>query len=380
MDPRKSSMRPDDDGPQVVTAATLQDALKLVRQRFGPDARVIRSRTVNRRSGLGRERVVEVVVASPPGGTGVRTHPTAGIPEGTVAAEITREVERIEALVDDVAGQQRRLAVTRGSEESPLVEALVAAGASRGTAGLLLDRCRGDAGGRGTDRASLMSVLARELRASDEEWPAFTGRHVFLGGEGCGKSEMVLAAASRLHALGKSTLVLNLLPRHAGEVRRLQQEASRHGYDAAILQKIKQLAANGSHFERYDVVLLDTPSLLQLSMAESGELQDLIGQNASMHRHLVVALDADVQDSEPVFAAARRWNCDWLALSRLDRTRRPGKILDLVAALSLPISLLARGDWPGRELAIASSSGLIELVLESDDGAPDWKSGAEAEA
>ena len=61
--------------------------------------------------------------------------------------------------------------------------------------------------------------------------------------------------------------------------------------------------------------------------------------------------------------AVRDWNCDWVAFSRLDRTMRPGKLLDVLEAVPLAVSLVGRDPLHGGDLAVGASSALAELVL-----------------
>ncbi|MFO7653883.1 MAG: hypothetical protein R6X25_08695 [Candidatus Krumholzibacteriia bacterium] len=366
-----SSSRRSDDATITIAAPTLDQALRLVRRRCGPDARLMGSRTVVRQAGLGEERVVEVTVAAPGGRPPVGGRRPDDAPAAKhrpgLPGDVVREVERIEALVDEIAAHQHR---RRGSGDavasSPVVEALVDGGASTSVTAAVLERYRAETGGDPGDRSALLAHLGSGLRTSGASWNDISGSHVFLGAEGAGKTELVLAVAARLQGLGRSVLVLSLLPRHGGEVRRLQQEASRHGYDAAILKQPRQLAASTPHLERYDVVLVDTPPLHDPALAESGELQGLVGQNATMHRHLVLPLDGDPAEIGEVCAEARRWNGDWVAFTRLDRSCRPGKLLDLLEIAGLPASLLASGPWDRREVEIATSGRLLDVMLGGD--------------
>ncbi len=57
--------------------------------------------------------------------------------------------------------------------------------------------------------------------------------------------------------------------------------------------------------------------------------------------------------------AARNWNCDWLALTGLEATRRPGKVLEYVDRIPLPLSLVG---WDGN-LEIAASGALLDFIL-----------------
>ena len=351
----------------VVEAPTLKEALRLVRTRHGDDARVIRSRTVTRRQngGLGQQKVVEVLVQTMP----ERGNRRAGTPDaGTAAApgfaaEIAAEVERIEELVRQIAMRQAATGGDSRWRQNPTAEALIAAGADPGVVVRLCERCAAETGALPHDHQALLGYVSRNLPTGRGDWSDLAGLHVFLGAPGAGRSEMVLKAAGQLGARGRQVLVLSLLPRHGGEVRRLQAEAARVGFDAAVIQKPRQLESAAEHVNAYDVVLLDAPGFGSGGGADDESLRRTLIQNPAYHRHLVFPLDRDLRDCQGVFEAARAWNCDWIALSRVDQTSHRGKILDLLDRLPLPISLVGDTAWPEGAPQIASPTLLLEMAL-----------------
>jgi len=364
-----------DDGPIVISASTLKDAYRQVKARFGPEAVIIGSRNVTRRQklGLGHEKVVEVTVqppgsapASPLGRRQGPTSPAAASTSGSgdaITREIEREVERIEELVRTIVDERSDQDSGGAMRQNPLAEALVTSGASTAVVERLLTRFASESGKPMTDRPSAVSWLADNLQASNCDWDGFYGCHAFMGESGVGCTSLVLAAAARLQKMGRRTLVLSLFPNHSGKVRQLQVAASEHGYDAAVIQKEGQLARSETHLTRYEVVLLDLPSVDHPALAEGGALHRWLALNSGFHRHLVVGLDRDLQDIEELQTVARSWNCDWVAVSRTDRTRRPGKLLDLVEGVPLPISLTSANPAAGGDLNIAASGALLDLIL-----------------
>ena len=354
-----------DTAPERVEGRTLNEALRNVRRLHGENARIVESRHVYRRgaSGLGRDRMVEVLVAVD-GAETSDTPSTASVAGPRTAAGLTaaigEEVARIEAMVQSVARRE----LQEGPGEAaviryPLGEALLKAGASYETVAALARRHEAESveGGPGA-----VEHLKSHLNCSDGKWEDFAGCHLMLGAPGAGKTELVLGIAARLVAEGKRTLVLSVAPRHEGEVRRLQQEASTHGYDAAVLREAAQLERSLPYFEKYDVVLIDTPALGSRQMDQAG-LREFIGLQQSIHRHLVVPVDGDPAELDALLDASRDWNCDWAALSRLDLCSRPGKLLDLGFRLPVPFSLVAGGTTHGAEAGIADRSALLRSIL-----------------
>lgn len=367
MDLQNPQHRPSAKPAAVVEAPTLKDALRQVRQRYGEDARVIRSRTLTRRQpdGLGSQKVVEVLVEPDNGGRGPRQEQGRPArqphPWGNLTGEIAAEVERIESLVQQIARDQARGAgMGPAAPRNRLAAALVQAGADPEVVGRLADRCRAETGAPVDDRAALLDYLTGTLPTGRGDWREVGGTHVFLGASGSGRTTLLLAVAARMAADQRQVLVLSLMPRHGGEVRRLQAEAAAHGYDAAVIQNPRQLAKARDHLAGYDVVLIDAPALGE--GLDLGPCRDVIADPA-FHRHLVFPIDRDLADADQVLEQARSLHCDWLALTRLDQTERRAKTLNLLDRLPLPVSLLASAQGPGGEPQLATPGLLLDLML-----------------
>ncbi len=369
----------------MIAAPSLQTAHRRIRERFGDDAVILSTRTVTRRHelGLGQERGVEVVV-QPPGTAASRYNAAAGrlglearAPEG-IPAELLREIERIESLVEQVSSEvERRRADDAGPGADPATALLVGAGASPAIARRVSARHAAAAGRGASDPAGLRAWLATQLRASNCGWEGFYGCHAFLGDSGCGRTDLVLAAAARLQEQGRRTLVLAVMPADPGTTHRLQEAAAADGFDAAVVGGAHNLAEAEPHFANYDAVLVELPRLDHPAMAVGGALHAWLAANVGFHRHLVVAADRDLADVGNVggaggvadkaglaglSAVTRDWNCDWVAFTRLDCTRRAGKLLDVLESVPLAVSLLAADPLHGGRLTVASSAEVAGLV------------------
>lgn len=371
MDSRRKA-RPSADGqPIVISAPTLKEAYRKVKAELGDDAVIISSRNVTRRQsqGLGSERTVEVIAQKAgtvqrPLGVGRDSGPSAtGLP-GDLPAEIGREVLRIENLVREISrhheDRERQSAVFT---DNPVAEALLEAGVGVTTVDRLLTRFTSETGKAAHDRVGVITWLTEHLRASNCGWEGFYGCHAFLGRSGCGRTGMIYQAAARLQALGRKTLVLSLMPGHSGEVRRLQAEASRLGFDAAVIQRESQLVKSEAHLARYDAVLVDMPPLSNPLMAPGGTLHGWLANNPSFHRHLVLPLDNDPQDMADLTTAAKGWQVDWVAVSRCDLARRTGKFLEFGELFPLPFSLVGEQVGGDARLNIAASGDILDRVL-----------------
>lgn len=358
----------------VVRAQTLKDALRKAKAKYGPDVCIVESRTVQQRAAdsLGQERSVEVLVD--PGGDPQLSHvPPPRSRTGETLTRgltdtITTEVARIEKLVDRLVGQRRRMNLPADLGDYPLAAVLLAAGASHSAVRQIADSFQTSAVHGEQNLASAVAHLRAQVRTVNGSWSSIAGCHLFLGDSGAGKTDLVLSLAARLRALDRNPLVLSVLPQHGGEIRRLQLQAAEHSYDAALIQKGDQLVRLLKETPAYDAVLIDTPGMLSQPLVESGELQEFLSQNEMFHRHFVLPLDLDFQDAADLWELARLWNCDWLVLSRMDRSRRLAKILDFLTRLPLPLSFTTSGAWPESEPQIARADTLVDLMVEFGGG------------
>ncbi len=358
--PSSPPSRQPSDGVVVVAAPSLQDAYRRIKRDYGDQAEVLDSRNVSRREarGLGRERLVEVTIRVP--GAPRPSRPAAAVPGSAGVGDLLHEVERIEALVAEL---EEAPAAAPAPLRSPLAELLEVSGARAGTVDHLLARFVAETGRGPADRPAFLTWLEENLPASNCGWDGFYGCHAFLGAPGSGRTELVLAAAARLQALGRRTLVLAMTPGDEGLIRRLQRAASDGGYDAALLRRAEQLEESAAQLAEYDVVLVDLPPLAAPESADGGVLHRWLAANAGFHRHLVLPLDGDTGDLADLAPVARNWNCDWIAVARTDRSRRWAKLLDLTVSIGLPFSLLAADPARGGELEIAASGLLLDRVL-----------------
>lgn len=388
-----SSKRRFDGEATAVRAASLSEALCLTRLRYGQDVRVLCSREITGAlvPGARPRRLVEVVVV-PPDGARRRTadRPPAG-PDfaavadrseergqdsGTAAASeadtdrcgLAETVERIEEAVERLARQRRGSpAETARPVANRFGQLLLEAGTTGSLVTRLVERFVAETSGAADDESGLRDYLQRSLATGSGEWSQYDGAHAFVGPAGGGKSEIAYAVAAQRQAAGSRTLLVSVAPHHPGEIRRLQRAAAQHGYDGAVVTDAKRLAAATARRGDYDTVLVDLPPFAAASLTEGGDLHDAIVQNASLQRHFVIPIDIDLQDAAPLWHAARDWQCDWWIPTRLDRTVRPGKLLDFCAAAQLPVSFLGEGPWPGGRVRPATSQELCAVILAAGD-------------
>ncbi|PIV80574.1 hypothetical protein COW53_08895 [bacterium CG17_big_fil_post_rev_8_21_14_2_50_64_8] len=355
----------------MITGYSLKEAYRKVRLVHGENAVIQGTRTVAVRmgNGLGTKKMVEVTVGEPgTGGQGnkpvIHRRPEAGPPAQAVQAEL----DRIDNLVADVQVELERVhAREDGPVSSPATSYLESLGTSRETVLRLTHRYRAETGQEPTERDAFLKWLTGKLSAAECDWDGFYGSHAFLGFDRHARQELVFRTCAQFRELGREVLLLVAFPEHEGTIARVQAEASRHGYDAAVIRHPRQLQSCQEHFGDYDVVLFELPDLDDPVLGEFPEFQTWLAANAGFHRHMVVSLGTDLPAAGTGADLARTWNCDWLAVSRPRRFEREGKILDLLELISLPVSLDGVSDREGGGVRIARAADLVARLSGGSD-------------
>jgi flagellar biosynthesis GTPase FlhF len=202
------------------------------------------------------------------------------------------------------------------------------------------------------------------------------GNHAFLGEHAADRLDLVLHLARLLTEAGRRVLVVSVLPDPDRDEPRLKNLAAAAGHDAAVVRDVGQLQDMESHLTGYDLVLLDLPGLMHQKLAEGGPVHRWLASNEKFHRHLLIPMDRDFLDLDDLREAVRSWNCDWLALTRLDGTRRAAKLLDLIDSIPLPVSFMAENAVGEGLLDSATPELLLDRILAADTSAR-FRPGAE---
>ena len=370
MEFHRNSTPPADERSTVVTGPSLSEAFKRVRQEFGPEAVISGSRTRSRRksSGWGTEKVVEVLVETP--GAPCSQPRGFGSQAVDLTGEIRHEVERLEQMVEDICRTGNNPTENeQHASGNPLAEHLIENGASPDAVDRLLTRYAGETGQPRNDRPGAIAWLAGYLGTGAGILEDWEGNHAFLGEHAADRLDMVLHLARLLTKAGRRVLVVLVFLDPDRDEPRLKNMAAAAGHDAAVVRDVGQLQDMDSHLAGYDMVLLDLPGLMDHELAEGGPLHRWLASNENFHRHLLMPMDRDFLDLNDLTEATRSWNCDWLALTRLDGTRRAAKLLDLIDSIPLPVSFMAENAVGEGLFTSATPELLLDRILAADTSA-----------
>lgn len=280
----------------------------------------------------------------------------------TAPGQRLERLRRISEHVQEMAERVDGLAV--GDVEAyPLAAALRATGTTEPTIRDLAVAFDGAARGGDPSVTAARRHLSRTLRGTGAvHLDRIRGEHWLLGRAGVGKTSLALQLAGTLRHEGVRVALLALCPQHDGDLERLRSAGEALGissfavYDAAEMQEARDRVAD------VDVVLVDTPCFLGCEWtARPGD---------EAHRHLVVPLGEDRSLLRDQLRQAQGWTPDTLAVTQMDLYPRPGRLVDLAAEVSRPVSFL-QGRRDGRLVAqLARGEALIRAVLADEESTP----------
>jgi flagellar biosynthesis GTPase FlhF len=280
---------------------------------------------------------------------------------------VRSEIERIERLIRSVESAEAKL---RSFDTGyPLNEALIAGGVSDGSLRLLQNSYEENVPTaiRGEPDSARLHLLDYLKCASTRSFADISGPHVFLGSAGAGKTSLMIKLAAELAREGKTVAIVVAAPYHSGEIRRVEEAAAALMIDAVVANDYEELMRALRLYEDKDAVLIDTPCMLSRRHGAVTAMFEKLRSASNLFKHMVCSItnDADLLFSELDLYHA--WDCDFLALSRIDLARKCGKIIEIVLHRDVTFSFVGfeEGDGPG--IRLATPEMLLELVSPSVD-------------
>ena len=114
-----------------------------------------------------------------------------------------------------------------------------------------------------------------------------------------------------------------------------------------------------------DFVFVDTPGRSQRNAGQLADLRRFVLSVPARRTFLTVTAGARYRDMLDVVARFGAIPFDGLLVTKLDETSTYGPILNLVCQTGKPVTYLTNGQNVPHDIAVASSSGLTELLLEA---------------
>lgn len=312
---------------------TIRQALRAIREEFGPGALVLASHLVAARGWRGWLGWRDVVV--------------------TASAAAERRVGR-------PAAQPRRPADT-STPRDHLLARLLATGLAPAMAEATVGRLP-PAGIRGASIRDLRCALAAQLESMAAGDEPHARVEVFVGPPGVGKTTTIakIAAQARVRR-GPALGLVGADAFRAGAVEQLRAYASIIGAPFRIARTLDDLDAVLAHGGRASL-LVDTAGR---SPADAGlrDLRRLLATRQSVRTHLVLAADTTARRARQLIEAYADLRPDRLVITKLDEAESVSAVLDAAGERALPVSYLTAGQRVPDDLTRATGAALADAVL-----------------
>ncbi|MBN1164116.1 MAG: hypothetical protein JXB45_06035 [Candidatus Krumholzibacteriota bacterium] len=360
-----------------VRARSLEAALHEVKEKYGKDALILRTRELKKRKrgGLGYETLYEISVAPEkeirPGEPPLVDTSDAGQSVTGNAEKIRKQIARLEKLTSTVRKIEDRLRRMLPREDDyPFHDLLLEGGVSSHTVDIIADSFRKTGGAREADpRRAATDHLERHIKVAQAgSWSDVSGTHLFFGAGGCGKTSLIIKLAGRLVDQGKKVAVIALYPRHSGETERWRVVRKMLGIEAAAAYSLEEFRRLVEKFDYHTTVLVDTPCILTARKLLDDEFKYCLSGLECVNAHYIFDLNSAGRRLEREIDLYGRLGADFCVLTKLDITPNKARFLDLLTSELRPFSFI--NDHPDFEegLHIATPDKLLSLIGASREG------------
>ncbi|NQT39626.1 MAG: flagellar biosynthesis protein FlhF [Planctomycetes bacterium] len=366
-------------------AATMHDALALVRRELGPDAAVLHTREIRRRrlfSWLSGAREIEVTASA---GVNVPSRLSRRAPQPSrpapppppsatpsVAEEVQSQLSHLQAMMQDLC-QHSRPAGQRDLPEGlfKLFTDLIEADLSEEVARELVERARAEApDSELTDPVLAKAGIARMLEAEISiagPISVASGRRrlvALVGPTGVGKTTTIakLAANYRLREKHKVGLITVDTYRIAA-VEQLRTYADIIDLPMEVVSTPREMREAVRRLDDMDLILMDTAGRSPRDDIKIRELKAFLTEAEADEVHLVlssVASGKTLRQTAQRFAAV---GTTALILTKLDEATGLGDLVPVLRSSELPLSYLTNGQNVPDDIEVADRGRLTRLLL-----------------
>jgi flagellar biosynthesis protein FlhF len=366
---------------------TIEDAIAMARQEWGPDAMLVQSRKAAREARHLGEYEVVFAAGAPAIETGDpgNTSNPAPIPQSgeRIAAEVAALKQQLEnmrrTLTQTAFASPQWLSTTLDS--APLLsEAYALLTAADVCPDLAREIVRGAASRAGMShdasrrpderswRAALTEEMCSRCRIEAKLGIGETGSRIaaLVGPPGSGKTATVVKLAVSYGLANRSSvLLLSTDTYRVAAADQLRSYAAILGVGFQVVETVPGLAQALDENRAKDLILIDTPGLAFRDLEDYTDLAHFLSTRNEIDRHLVLSASMKSADLSRVIDAYEIFRPQHLLFTRLDETGSLGPIFKETARTEKPLSFFATGQRIPEDLEAATHARLVEPILGS---------------
>ncbi|MBF0302794.1 MAG: flagellar biosynthesis protein FlhF [Desulfamplus sp.] len=194
----------------------------------------------------------------------------------------------------------------------------------------------------------------------------------FVGPTGVGKTTTIAKLAADLSIKKKKRVGLISIDNYRiGAFEQLKAYASIMGLLCIAAFNQEDFIRALKKMESMDVVLIDTAGHSHSDTVRMREFSEVIRSDYKISVHLVLSVTTGFLDMREVVNSFSRLNPETYVFTKVDETRRCGKIFDQINDLQLPVSIITNGQRVPEDLIIPDTRDLLSIMLGSEQSERD---------
>ncbi len=186
----------------------------------------------------------------------------------------------------------------------------------------------------------------------------------FVGPTGVGKTTTIAKLAALLTFNRKMKVGLISIDNYRiGAFEQLKAYAGIMGILCVPAFSRQDLSCALDRMKSMDMVLIDTAGHSHFDREKIDEILGLIRNDFKISVHLTLSVTAELINMKEAASAFSVFNPDTYVFTKIDETKRCGKILDQVTSFNIPVSLITNGQKVPEDLIVPDNRELLKIIL-----------------
>ncbi|WP_022664702.1 flagellar biosynthesis protein FlhF [Desulfospira joergensenii] len=376
---------------RIFKAANIQDAIASIKQELGPDAMILSTRKIPRKPQdpyAGEMIEVEAGLKNPsPWET--EHEPEIREPARDLLSSVREDIVQIKDMISIAGfGSGIKNIFSENFENMGVLASFLRAGVSEKLACSLIERA-----GRSIDpgvnnktgsladpekkirqmKRKVMEICLDRISVTEgfkeNQEPRHPHAAAFVGPTGVGKTTTIAKLAAFLSFKKKKRVGLISIDNfRIGAFEQLKAYGSIMGLPCIQAYNARDLSNAMNRMKSMDTVLIDTAGHSHHDREKLDEIVGLIRADFSISVHLTLSVTSELINMKEAASAFSALDPDTYVFTKIDETRRCGKILDQLNDYHLPVSLLTDGQKVPEDLIVPDRQTLLKIILGKGPG------------